>query len=270
MKYKLVCSDLDDTLIGKDAKFGKGLKEAVKRYVEQGGKFCIVTGRMTSGALPVCRELGLKGEVITYQGAVVTDIETEKTVFSQTISTQDAVEVGRYCESRGYYYQTYIGDGFYAERPNKFTSIYARLSCAHFEKTPGKLSDYLWENKVCPPKLLMMAEPERVPEILEEMRGKFGDKFLINTSKPYIIEIIPQGISKGKAVERLAKSYGIKREEVICIGDSENDLTMIEYAGLGVVVGTGSEIAKRAADVIAPGMDDDPITWVLERFCIEQ
>lgn len=267
MKYRLLCSDLDDTLIGKDAKFGKGLKKAIEEYVRQGGKFCIVTGRMTSGALPVCRELGLTGEVITYQGAVVTDIETGKTVFSKTIPTEDAVEVGRFCEERGYYYQTYIGDGFYAERRNEFTSIYAHLSCAHFVQTPGKLSDYMLENKVSPPKILMMADPKKVPGILSIMRKYFGNKFLINTSKPYIIEIIPQGISKGKAVERLAQEYGIEREEVICIGDSENDLTMIEYAGLGVVVGTGSEIAKQRADVIAPGMDDDPVTWVLKTYC---
>lgn len=268
MKYKLVCSDLDDTLIGTGAKFGKGVKDAIRRYQEKGGKFCIVTGRMTSGALPACKELGLTGEVVSYQGAVVTEIETGKTIFSHTVANADAVAIGRYCEEKGIYYQTYVGDCFYSAERGDFTDVYARLSCATFVKTDGKLSDFLEKNKICPPKLLCMADPALVPERLAEMREKFGDKFLINTSKPFIIEIIPKGVSKGLAVQKLAEKLGINREEVMCIGDSENDLTMIEYAGLGVVVATGTEIAKRAADVIAPGMDDDPVTWVLENYCL--
>ena len=65
------------------------------------------------------------------------------------------------------------------------------------------------------------------------------------------------------AVKNLAKKYGIKREEVICIGDSLNDLAMIEYAGLGVVVENGSKEAKQAADIIAPSNDDEE--WLYNR-----
>ncbi|MBO4539692.1 MAG: HAD hydrolase family protein, partial [Clostridia bacterium] len=64
MKYKMICSDLDDTMITRDQKYGKGEKDAIKRYVDAGGKFVIVTGRMTSGVLPVCRDLDLHGEVL--------------------------------------------------------------------------------------------------------------------------------------------------------------------------------------------------------------
>ena len=86
-------------------------------------------------------------------------------------------------------------------------------------------------------------------------------------SKPFIIEIIPHGINKGLAVEFIAKRHGIKREEIICIGDSENDLTMIEYAGLGVCVASGSSVAKEKADVIAPSCNDDPIKWLIDTYC---
>lgn len=266
MKYRLICSDLDDTLIDKDTKVGKGLKAAIEKYVKIGGKFCIVTGRMTSGAIPVCKELGLHGEVITYQGSMVSDIDTGDVLYSKTIPRDEAVEIGRFIEESGYYYQTYVGSRFYAEKPNSFTSVYSTLSHAEFVQTEGKLSDFILQNNVNPPKLLSMAAPKDIPAMLQKLRGKFGDRYLINTSKPFIIEIIPSGVSKGLAVKKLAEKYGIKREEIICVGDSENDLTMIEYAGLGVVVASGSEIAKEKADVIAPGMNDDPITWVIEKY----
>ena len=93
MKYKMICSDLDDTMIGRKQQYGKGEKDAIKRYVEKGGKFVIVTGRMTSGALPVCRDLDLHGEVLTYQGAVATDIDTQKTLYETTIPCALATQI---------------------------------------------------------------------------------------------------------------------------------------------------------------------------------
>lgn len=266
MKYKLICSDLDDTLIGSDGRYGEGLKEAIKKYEERGGRFCIVTGRMTAGATPIAKELGLKNEIATFQGAVISDLTTGETLSETVIPCEKAVEIGEYIESKGYYYQTYFGDKFYTEKPNDFTVLYGKISKAEFEKTEEKLSEFIKSKKLNPPKLLLMDKEEKIGGILEELREKFGKEFLINTSKPFIIEIIPHGIDKGLAVKFIAERHGIKREEIICVGDSENDLPMLEYAGLGVCVDTGSEKAKRAAKVIAPGKDDAPITWVIEKY----
>lgn len=266
MKYKLICSDLDDTLIAKDQSIGKNLKSSIDAYVKAGGKFCIVTGRMTAGAVPVAKELGLIGELITYQGAVVTDLQSGDVLYSISIACEDAVEIGRYIESKNYYYQTYVGDKFYTANPNEFTELYGKLSHAEFEKTEGLLSDFLEKNNISPPKLLVMSEEKNIPKILSDLQSKFEGRFLINTSKPFIIEIIPKEISKGKAVEFLAKKYGLKREEIICVGDSDNDLTMLEYAGLPVCVRGGSERAIATAKIIAPDCDDDAVSWVIDNY----
>ena len=84
VKYKLVCSDLDDTLIGKSGEVTEKTKEAVRAYVERGGMFRIVTGRMTVGALPICRDLGLHGELASYQGAIISDVDTGE-VYRKTV-----------------------------------------------------------------------------------------------------------------------------------------------------------------------------------------
>ena len=266
MKYKLICSDLDDTLIGSDGKFEKGLKDAIKEYEERGGKFCIVTGRMTSGAMPVCKELGLKGELATFQGAVISDIESGEIYSATVIPCEKAAEIGEYIEETGFYYQTYAGEKFYTEKANEFTELYGKLSRADYEETGEKLSEYIKRKRINPPKILLMDKPEKIPETVEKLRKRFGKEFLINTSKPFIIEIIPHGINKGLAVKYIAERNGIRREETICIGDSENDLTMLEYGGLSVCVGSGSETAKNAATVIAPGCDDDAVTWVINTY----
>ena len=154
MKYKLICSDLDDTLIGSDGKFGKGLKDAIKEYEERGGKFCIVTGRMTSGALPVCKELGLKGELATFQGAVISDIESGEIYSATVIPCEKAAEIGEFIEELGFYYQTYAGEKFYTEKANEFTELYGKLSRADYEETGEKLSEYIIRKRINPPKIL--------------------------------------------------------------------------------------------------------------------
>ena len=266
MKYKLICSDFDDTLIGKGGKYSPTLKDDIQEYVNRGGKFCIVTGRMTIGIVPTAKALGLHGEVISYQGAVVSDIDTDEIYFSDSIPCEECVKIGEYLESKGYYYQAYSMDKILTENPNEFTRIYSQISNAEYSKTDVKLSEYLKMRNMSSPKLLVMDVVERIPMIKEELNALFGKDYLINTSKPFIIEIIPKGISKGKAVLELAKKYGIKKEEIIGIGDSENDLTMLDSCGLSFCVANGSEIAKQHADMIAPSADENGVGYVIRNY----
>ena len=266
MFYKLICSDLDDTLLNSDGVVLPSVVDSVHRYEKRGGKFCIVTGRMTAGALPVARMMDIHGEIITFQGASITDIDSGRTLFSETIPTKDAVTIGEYLEERGIYYQTYIGDKFFTAVKNDFTVLYGKLSFAEFVETGIPLSRYLSENEIEPPKMLIMEQPEKIAAIQRELIQKFGKDFLINTSKPFIIEIIPRSVNKAFAVERLAKKYGIRREEVVCVGDSENDLPMIEYAGVGAVVDNAPDFVKKRADYIAPSCDEGGLGRVIDFF----
>lgn len=266
MYYKLICSDLDDTLLTSDGRVLPAVTEAVHRYEKAGGKFALVTGRMTAGALPIAQMMDLHGEIITYQGALLSDIDSREVLFSETIPTSDAVRIGEYLEKRGVYYQTYIGDRFYTSRANDFTVLYGKLSFAEFVETGVPLSRYLSENAVSPPKILIMKDPEEIPAIQKELIDVFGEGFLINTSKPFIIEIIPRTVSKAFAVKRLAERYGIPREQVVCVGDSQNDLPMIDYAGVGAVVNNASTEVKSHADFIAPSNDEGGLAFVIEHF----
>ena len=266
MYYRLICSDLDDTLLTSDGRVLPEVTSAVHRYESAGGKFAIVTGRMTAGALPIANEMGLHGEIITYQGALLSDIDTGATLFAETIPTSDAVRIGEYLEKKGVYYQTYIGNEFFTARANDFTRLYGKLSFAEFVETGVPLSAYLRENAVSPPKILIMEQPKEIPAIQRDLIEVFGEDFLINTSKPYIIEIIPRTVSKAVAVARLAARYDIPREQVICVGDSQNDLPMIDYAGVGVVVGNAGDEVKAHADFIAPTNDEGGLAFVVDRF----
>ena len=125
--YKLVCTDLDGTLLQSGKSLDVSVKSAIKAYEEKGGKFCVVTGRMTVGALPICRALELHGELITYQGAVVSDIDSGKIVFEKTLPYDRAAEILQFVEEWGWYCQTYYGDKFYTATPTDFTRFYGKV-----------------------------------------------------------------------------------------------------------------------------------------------
>lgn len=269
LKYKLICSDLDDTLVNSEVRLTDRTIDAVRRYVEAGGRFCIVTGRMTVGAIPICKRLGLDTETATFQGAIITDLKSGKTIFEECLDTEEAAEVADYITAKGVYCQTYTGDDFITQKGNEYSVLYGKIIGIKYKEVGMPLGEYIRKNKLRPPKVLIIEKEEKVPEILKDLQEKFGHKFRINTSKPFIIEIISKTMSKAKAVDFIAERNGISLDEVICVGDSENDLPMIEHAGLGVAVGNAKENVKQAADLVVPSCDDDGVAWLIDNVCLK-
>ena len=81
-------------------------------------------------------------------------------------------------------------------------------------------------------------------------------------------EICGRNVTKGNAVRRFAEGMNIKPDEIICIGDNLNDISMIDYAGLGVAMGNADEAVKKAADVVTSSNDEDGVGRVLEKYVI--
>lgn len=266
MKYKMIVADCDDTMLNSEGEYSNYFRQTLKRYILKGGKFVIATGRMTAAVLPYCYDLGLKGEVISYQGAITSDIQTGEVYSIIKIENADALEVANYIETNGYYYHIYSEDKFFVKHRTERSEQYGRLCGVESVELGYPISEYIEKSNIRPLKMMILTDEENVMPLISVLEKKFGEKFLFNTSKKWMIEIVPIVTNKGIAVEALAKKYYIKKEEVICIGDSLNDLAMIEYAGLGVVVANGSREAKAAADVIAPSNDDDGVAYIINKY----
>ena len=108
---------------------------------------------------------------------------------------------------------------------------------------------------------------EKKERILNAAIKEFGDRLLINSSKPYNVEAVDAHASKGKAVGFLANKYGISLSDTMTFGDNLNDLQMIEVAGMGVAVGNAVDTLKNAADYIAENCEDDGVAKTIRKFC---
>lgn len=262
----MIVADCDDTLLNSQGTYTQHFRDTLHKYISSGGKFVIATGRMTVSTLPYCHDLGLTGEVITYQGAVTADISTGKILDLTHITYKDAYELAKYIEQLGLYYHIYDGDDFYVKTSTKASKRYSKFIKVDYKELNYDLSKFIKDNKICPVKMMIITEEDNVMPLINHLEQKFKQRFLFNTSKKWMVEIIPITANKGIAVANLAKKYKIKQEEIICIGDSLNDLSMIEYAGLGVVMENGSNELKQIADIIAPSNDNDGVAYIINKY----
>ena len=112
----------------------------------------------------------------------------------------------------------------------------------------------------------MVAEGWILEGILPKMQKEFGDVLNIFRSEPYFMELTPPGVDKAKSLERLLKLTGVEREELIACGDGFNDVSMIQYAGLGVAMANAQDAVKAVADEVTLSNDEDGVALIVEKY----
>ncbi|MBO7177643.1 MAG: HAD family hydrolase [Clostridia bacterium] len=269
MKYKLIVSDFDDTMVDDAQVVSETTIQAIRDYESRGGKFVFCTGRMISAILPHAKKLGLKGEIIGYQGAVVADIESGNFLVEHAIPYEKAMKVGEYLEKRGLYYHVYEDDTFVIKEENAFSQGYRYFTFKEPKIVGKNLTEYMAEKRLSPTKILIINEPSKIPAILQEMQEQFGDILLVNSSKRFIVEIVPLDIDKGSAVKELAERLGISLDEVITVGDGLNDIPMLSCGAFGIAVENANPKAKAVANVIAPSCTEEPIKWIIDKYTFD-
>ncbi len=263
-RIRLVAIDIDYTLIGRDLKISDRTKQAIHAAIDVGSTITLATGRMFRSALPFAEELGLDAPLITYDGALVKTAKTKELYWHKPIPLEDAREILAYLQGLGFHVNVYVDDDLYVESLNEQARHYmARVNVE--AKVVGDLLKFLNEP---PTKLLMMAEPEIVDNILPELKQRFGDKSHVVRSLPSYIEFTGKGVTKGSALAGLSERLGIPKAQVMAIGDSENDITMLSCAGIGVAVTNAGDKVKEAADYIAEGISGDGVAEAIYRFVL--
>ncbi|MBQ2221096.1 MAG: HAD hydrolase family protein, partial [Acidaminococcaceae bacterium] len=112
--------------------------------------------------------------------------------------------------------------------------------------------------------LLAMTKPEEFQKVWQDIQQKFAGKVTVTSSRDNFLELMEPGVNKWNAVKAVAASYGIRPEEVMCIGDSNNDLSMIENAGIGVAVANAKPAVQAAAKLVTASNDEDGVAEAIE------
>lgn len=264
MTIKLVAIDLDDTLLNKSLTVSPRAAQAIRKAVEQGVVVTVATGRMYQSALPYARQLELDVPLITYNGALIKAVLSGKTIFHQPIVPDIAADILALCRENGWHIQSYIDDTLYVTEMNEKTQVYIKIAGV----TPVIMGDKLYDMKEAPTKMLIVDEPGRMEQIANVFYRRFAKQVYITSSKPKFLEFTHPSVNKGWAVAFLGEMLGIDREEIMAVGDSGNDVPMLEYAGLGVAMGNAKPTVQAAADVVTLSSDDDGVAEAIEKYVL--
>ena len=250
---KMIFLDLDGTLMDDQKNVPEYNMSAIKEALAQGHKVIICTGRPLCSAKKQFPVLGMEGEgcyAITYNGGLIYDIYHQKTLFKQTLPLEYVRYIFQKAEEHGIYMQTYSDDEILCHRDTKEGQDYSTRLKIERAIVPD-VFEVLGDEEPC--KTLAIADGYDHKR-LEAFRNVFNDwapgKVDIFFSCYEFLEFVPVGISKGAGIRFLADYLNIPMENTIAVGDAENDIPMIEAAGLGVAMKNASDDIKKYADYI--------------------
>jgi Cof subfamily protein (haloacid dehalogenase superfamily) len=264
MTYQLIAADLDGTLHAEGQPFSPRLRNAVRRAQERGVRIVIATGRIYRTAAPFARDLGLDGAMICNHGATIRDIHADKILLERTVPLNLARELVERA-SDDLTVLVCVDEEFYTPRLSAHAVEYVGSYREHWHIVP----DLACALPGAPQKILFICDESVAASLRLELKIRFGDALQIVQSWGTFVEVTHRDASKGNAVAWLANRWGIARDAVIALGDQGNDISMIEWAGLGVAMGNAIDRVKALADYIAPHADEDGAAVAIEKFVLD-
>lgn len=264
-RIRLAAFDLDGTLMGADQKIRPRVRKAVARAQAQGVIVTLATGRMFTATERFARELNITAPLICYQGGWIQALDGDVLhhIEFATPLARAAIDVGM---AEGWHTLLYADGYLFLKEWLYPKTFYDALLGSGV--TIGESWDTILAAHTAD-KVLFVAEPEQIPAMATVLQRRFAGLAEIVRSHAMFIEVVPLGVDKGSALAWLAQHFGVAREEVLAAGDQENDITMIEWAGVGVAMGNATPPVQRVADWIAPPVTEDGAVAIFERFILD-
>lgn len=265
---------MDGTLLDDDKNISERNLKAIKRAYESGIKVVVTTGRFFASANYFADLIGVKTPVIASNGAYIKDKNNDKVLYTSVLGVEKNKEILKLLKKHnlepyfnGYksvYTETIGSYSSYHENTNKLLPKDQQIIINIVEDWAKTFEADKEEISKC---IAIDKDIEKLAKAKKEI-SKIKDVEVVSSSL-HSFEVMNKGVSKGNAVQILTKLYGYTDKDTICIGDNENDLSMIKYAGLGVAMGNGADIIKEKADYITDTNNNDGVAKVIEKFIFD-
>lgn len=265
---RLIALDLDDTVVTRDLTIPAAVRQAIAEALRRGVVVVLATGRMFRSARPFAEALGIDAPLITYNGALVRDL-AGKVYAEQPLPKEYVGELAEFARAEGVTLNLYVDDTLCVEQMNDDVAYY--LSIARVE--PRIVGDLVAVARSLAPgervhKALFVADPDRAPRLLAVLQQRYAGRLEVVPSQARFIELTDLGVSKGRALAALCRSLGIPREQVLAVGDNFNDVTMLQFAGIGIAMGSAPEAVKQIADAVVGTSEEGGVAEAIERYVL--
>lgn len=275
MSIQLICIDMDGTLLMDDHHVSVEDQAAIKEAVNQGVHVAITTGRVYNCAKLYAKTIGLETPIIASNGAFIGGTNGE-TIYENPLAIEDVRDFLDITTSHGLLAYLTANFGIVSMQELPETNIYKVLNktlspqeqirlevLSSLDEIYGQYEGEILKG-VC-----LASNATQLNEVKDEIKAKCPHLEVVSSWKNNF-EVMKKGSSKGAAVAQLAAFFNLKPEEVMCIGDSENDLSMIEFAGIGVAMGNAMDIVKNAADYVTTSNTEAGVANAIKKFVLNK
>ncbi len=256
----LLCTDLDDTLLTDDKRVSEENIAALQYFMENGGLFTFATGRVPEGARLMLQYIVPNAPMVCFNGGAIYDYASEKFIWQAELNDRAEGAIA-YVEKNfppaGI--EVCTDSQVYFCRVNRIVEEHKRM-----ENFPDNDRDYHDIHETWRKVMFMVEEKDIEPLKNVIAESPYANDFTYMRSSPWYYELLPKGATKGAGMLRLAKLLGIRPENTIGMGDNENDLSLVQDAGLGIAVANAADCIKKAATMLTVDNNSHAISAVVK------
>lgn len=268
--YSLIAVDLDGTLLNSSLTVSPRTERALKEAMKRGKEVVFCTGRSLSEMNRYLRQFPELHYAIAEAGACLYDVREQRVLEQKSFTAEESETIFNIVDGMDVMATAYLDGLTYTFLPEG--ADLSHFSMMHFKETFEEST--VWSPELLRPEnrrtayskfVFFFADPEERVRALQEFW-----KLPLSAAVCYFnnIELTPQGVDKGTGMEMLSRRLGIPSEEMIAIGDSENDLPMLRRAGLPLAMGNAIPELKRIAAHTLPDCNHDGVAEAIERFLL--
>ncbi|CAL5223726.1 g6283 [Coccomyxa viridis] len=269
-RIKLIATDVDGTLLNSKQELTPAVEQAIKKAADLGVPLVVATGKApgcawTADVLP---RLGPPGPGVFMQGNLVFNAKQEL-IYRRDLERSVVETAIDFAAEHGVTLVAYSVSRIVTEKTDEHSD---RL-LFYGEPTPesiGPLRGFLDDGGTFQ-KMILMTTEEQLKGIRPLVLAALQDSATLTTALPGMLEVLPPGASKGSGVTRLLQELNVEPQNLMALGDGENDVEMLQLAGLGIAVANAGAPAKAAADVVLEETNDqDAVARAIEQFVLSQ
>ena len=268
MAYEILVLDIDGTLTNSQKEISNNTLNAILNIQERGHIVVLASGRPTPGILELSAKLQLakyNGYILSYNGGKIIHCASNEIIFQKVLDQSVIAELYQDALEHKVGIITYENNSIIAgTKTDEYMLKESNINKIPIKEVPNFIDYVTFDVNKC----LMTGESSHLAYVEEQLKRKYENKLSIYRSEPYFLEIMPKGIDKAKSLSKLLDHLNLTKEQLICCGDGYNDLTMIEYAGLGVAMENANDDVKKVADFITHSNDNDGVVHVINQFLL--
>lgn len=253
LKYRLVALDLDGTVVSRDGTIFPGAREAIQRILARGLRVTLATGRMYQPANRFAEHLNISAPLICHQGALIREPGNGEVLLHMPLPSPLARSVIVELREERVHRYAYFDDAIYVEERREDDIRYALHNGVELHLVDDLM--LLLDREAT--EIAARGEAAQIDRLVTRVRASFGSQVIVNKIHGSFCEIAHFRSGKGNALKYVAARLGIPQSQTVAIGDSPNDVSMLEWAGLGIAVGDAPAEVRASADwVIDQGTEE--------------